>query len=165
MLSGERKASNRSSPRGPMKRPAFAAFAFALRRAADPGQATAADIEKSLPLLDPKPRATDRRLAPTRRRAAFATPSAYEGHRDRVLGLAPVVARAYRQWIRGERLLRDFASAQALSLRLGTFPRAQKGASRARLHRYPRARRPISWRNEASSRRADFVSRPATITS
>ena len=80
--------------------PAFLAFAFALRRAADPGKATAADIEEVASYFLTRNHEPRQKIGPHATKSRFATPSDYEGHRDRVLGLAPVVARAYRQWIR-----------------------------------------------------------------
>jgi ATP-dependent helicase/nuclease subunit A len=80
--------------------PAFSAFAFALRRAADPRKATAADIEEVASYFLTRNHEPRQKIGPHVTKSHFATTSDYESHRDRVLGLAPVVARAYRQWMR-----------------------------------------------------------------
>jgi ATP-dependent helicase/nuclease subunit A len=80
--------------------PGFRTFAFALRRAVRPVEATAADMEEVASYFLTQTHEPRRKLGPHATKSRFATPDGYERHRDRVLALAPVVARAYRQWIR-----------------------------------------------------------------
>ncbi|HSF13915.1 MAG TPA: UvrD-helicase domain-containing protein [Vicinamibacteria bacterium] len=78
--------------------PSFGAFAFALRRGIDSKQATPIDVEEILSYF------LTQDLEPRRRpplpAKSFSSRADYERHRDRVLGLAPLVAGISRRWTR-----------------------------------------------------------------
>jgi ATP-dependent helicase/nuclease subunit A len=80
--------------------PGFSAFRFALERAVDPARAAAPDLEDVRAYFLTASNEPRRRLSPLAPREHFSSRERYEQHRDRVLGMAPLVARAYRQWIR-----------------------------------------------------------------
>jgi ATP-dependent helicase/nuclease subunit A len=80
--------------------PGFAAFRFAIERASDPSRVAPADVEEVRGYFLTTSNEPRRRLSPAATRETFTERESYERHRDRVLGLAPLVARAYRQWIR-----------------------------------------------------------------
>jgi len=80
--------------------PGFRALRFALGRGVDPETATPVDVEEIRAYFLTLENAPRRRLSPLAPKESFATPAAYERHREAVLALAPGVARAYRQWIR-----------------------------------------------------------------
>jgi ATP-dependent helicase/nuclease subunit A len=80
--------------------PGFAALRFALERAVDPARAATADMEDVRGYFLTASNEPRRRLPPAAARETFSGRESYERHRDRVLGLAPLVARTYRQWIR-----------------------------------------------------------------
>ena len=76
------------------------ALAFALRRAVDPETIAPADVEEIAGYFLTQSKEPRRQLPARCRKESFDTVDAYEKHRDRVLGLAPLVARAYKQWLR-----------------------------------------------------------------
>ncbi|HXV64290.1 MAG TPA: UvrD-helicase domain-containing protein [Vicinamibacteria bacterium] len=90
--------------------PSFGAFAFALRRGVDPKQATPIDVEEILSYF------LTQDLEPRRRpplpAKSFTSRADYETHRDRVLGLAPLVAGISRRWTREK----DFYAVRHLHL-------------------------------------------------
>ncbi len=83
-----------------MPAPGFAALRFALERGVDPDRVAAADLEEVRGYFLTASNEPRRRLSPSAPRESFSSRESYERHRDRVLGLAPLVARTYRQWIR-----------------------------------------------------------------
>lgn len=78
----------------------FQGVAFALSRAIDPESVTPADVEEVAKYFLTRSNEPRRRLPSWCRKESFDNVDAYETHRDRVLGLAPLVARAYKQWLR-----------------------------------------------------------------
>lgn len=77
------------------------ALAFALRRAIDPDAIAPADVEEIASYFLTSQSKEPRRRLPARcRKEDFDNVAAFEKHRDSVLGLAPLVARAYKQWLR-----------------------------------------------------------------
>ena len=75
-------------------------LAFALRRAIDLETIAPADVEEIAGYFLTQSKEPRRRLPARCSKESFDTVDAYEKHRDRVLGLAPLVARAYKQWLR-----------------------------------------------------------------
>ena len=74
--------------------------AFALRRAIDPETIAPADVEEIASYFLTQSKEPRRRLPARCRKEDFDNVAAFEKHRDSVLGLAPLVARAYKQWLR-----------------------------------------------------------------
>ncbi len=75
-------------------------MAFALRRAIDVETISPADVEEIANYFLTQSKEPRRRLPSSCRKESFDDAEAYENHRDRVVGLAPLVARAYKQWLR-----------------------------------------------------------------
>ena len=75
-------------------------LAFALRRTIDPETIAPVDVEEIASYFLTQLKEPRRRLPARCRKESFDNVDAYEKHRDRVLGLAPLVARAYKQWLR-----------------------------------------------------------------
>jgi ATP-dependent helicase/nuclease subunit A len=80
--------------------PGFRAFRFALERVVDPAKIAPIDVEEIKGYFLTARNEPRRRLSRVSGNESFPRREDYERHRDRVLGLAPLVARAYRQWIR-----------------------------------------------------------------
>jgi ATP-dependent helicase/nuclease subunit A len=85
---------------GPETAPGFRAVRFALLRGSDPDRASPADFEEIRSYFLTGENEPRRRLSPLAPKEGFASPAAYERHREAVLALAPGIARAYRQWMR-----------------------------------------------------------------
>lgn len=73
---------------------------FALRRAIGPETIVPADAEEIASYFLTRTKEPRRRLPARCRRDDFNNVAAFEKHRDSVLALAPLVARAYKQWLR-----------------------------------------------------------------
>ncbi|MGH9337327.1 MAG: UvrD-helicase domain-containing protein, partial [Vicinamibacteria bacterium] len=76
------------------------ALRFALLRAIDPDVITPSDAEEIRCYFLTAENEPRRKLALSGGASSFSRREGYERHREGVLGLAPVVARAYRRWIR-----------------------------------------------------------------
>ena len=85
---------------GPPDAPAMKALGFALRRAIDDDTIASVDVEEIAGYFLTQNKDPRRRLSKLVTKSSFARTEDYETHRDRVLGLAPLVARAYKAWLR-----------------------------------------------------------------
>ncbi len=85
---------------GPPDAPAMKALGFALRRAIKADTLASADVEEIAGYFLTQNKEPRRRLSKLVPKDGFARAEDYEIHRDRVLGLAPLVARAYKTWMR-----------------------------------------------------------------
>ncbi len=87
---------------GPPEAPVLKALGFAVRRAIDTDADTirSADVEEIAGYFLTQNKDPRRRLSKLVTKDSFARAEDYETHRDRVLGLAPLVARAYKAWLR-----------------------------------------------------------------
>ncbi len=90
--------------------PGFRAVGFALSRSVDSEKATPSDFEEVRAYFLTSRNEPRRRLSPVAPKESFASPAAYERHREAVLALAPGVARASRQWNREK----DFYAVRSL---------------------------------------------------
>jgi len=80
--------------------PGFRTFCFALERAVDPERIAPIDVEEIKSYFLTARNEPRRKLARGSGADSFPSRESYERHRDKVLGLAPLVVRAYRQWMR-----------------------------------------------------------------
>jgi ATP-dependent helicase/nuclease subunit A len=78
----------------------FRALAFALERAMSPDRIGPADVEEVAGYFLTKSGDPRRRVHASVSREMFRDQEAYEDHRNRIVALAPSIARAYRQWLR-----------------------------------------------------------------
>ena len=85
---------------GPPDALALKALGFALRRAIDADTIGSADVEEIAAYFLTQNKEPRRRLSKLVAKNSFARVEDYETHRDRVLGLAPLVARTYKAWLR-----------------------------------------------------------------
>lgn len=110
--------------------PGYAALRFAIERAVDPARVATADLEVIRGYFLTSANEPRRRLSPVAARETFSSRESYQRHRDRVLGLAPLVARVYRQWVRDK----DFHAVRQIhalyreaALRFAELKRARAG--------------------------------------
>jgi len=80
--------------------PVLKALGFALRGAIDADRIRSADVEEIAGYFLTQDKTPRRRLSKQVAKNSFARTEDYETHRDRVIGLAPLVARAYKTWLR-----------------------------------------------------------------
>ena len=85
---------------GASQAPVLKALGFALRRAIHADTIAAADVEEIADYFLTQNKDPRRRLSKQVTKNSFARSEDYETHRDRVVGLAPLVARAYKAWLR-----------------------------------------------------------------
>ena len=85
---------------GASQAPVMKALGFALRRVIDADKIASADVEEIAGYFLTQDKEPRRRLSKLVPKNSFARTEDYETHRDRVVGLAPLVARAYKAWLR-----------------------------------------------------------------